>query len=446
MTKVAIIGAGPSGLSLMLAFRAAQQNGDSIPDIVCFEKQEAIGGQWNFSWRTGVDPFGEPVHSSMYKHIWSNGPKECLEYPDYTFEDHFGHATPSFPPRQVITDYLCSRATKGHIDEWIRFNHVVRWVEYLPDEKTFAVSYHDLVNDHQTCEHYDYLVVATGHFSTPSIPDVEGMDDFSGSVIHAHDFRDARHYQGQRVLIVGGSYSAEDIGSQCCKFGAEQIITSSHKKLMQANRPDHWQLKPILTKLSDDTVQFQDGTTANIDSIILCTGYRHHFPFLEESLRLKTRNRLWIPNLYWGVCCHWNPQLMYLGMQDQSYSFTMFDAQAWFVRDVISGKRSLPSLEEMQRHTLLWLEKEKRLETDEEKIRFQGNYLKELIQQTNYPSIEIEAINRMLIDFMHNAHWNILGYRDKNYASVMTGNPSPSYRLKWFENMTDEQLDLNSSN
>ena len=35
--------------------------------------------------------------------------------------------------------------------------------------------------------------------------------------------------------------------------------------------------------------------------IILCTGYLHHFPFLEDNLKLKTHNRLYPPKLYKGV-------------------------------------------------------------------------------------------------------------------------------------------------
>jgi trimethylamine monooxygenase len=38
--------------------------------------------------------------------LWSNGPKECLEYPDYTFDDHYGKVIPSFPPRLVLRDYM----------------------------------------------------------------------------------------------------------------------------------------------------------------------------------------------------------------------------------------------------------------------------------------------------------------------------------------------------
>ena len=85
MTKVAIIGTGACGLSMLRAFEQAEKNGEKIPEIVCFEKQEDWGGLWNYSWRTGSDQYGDPVPNSMYRYLWSNGPKECLEFADYSF-------------------------------------------------------------------------------------------------------------------------------------------------------------------------------------------------------------------------------------------------------------------------------------------------------------------------------------------------------------------------
>ena len=43
MTKVAIIGAGPCGLSMLRSFEQAERKGEKIPQIVCFEKQEDWG-------------------------------------------------------------------------------------------------------------------------------------------------------------------------------------------------------------------------------------------------------------------------------------------------------------------------------------------------------------------------------------------------------------------
>ncbi|CAF3594950.1 unnamed protein product [Rotaria socialis] len=87
--RIAICGAGPSGLSQLHAFECVRQNGDPIPDIVCFEKQSDLGGQWNYSWRTGLNEYSEPVHSSMYPNLWTNLPKECSEFVDYSFDEHF---------------------------------------------------------------------------------------------------------------------------------------------------------------------------------------------------------------------------------------------------------------------------------------------------------------------------------------------------------------------
>ena len=67
--KVAVIGAGPSGLSVLCWFAKMKREGRVIPDLVCFEKQSSFGGLWNYSWRTGSDEYGEPVHGSMYRYV-----------------------------------------------------------------------------------------------------------------------------------------------------------------------------------------------------------------------------------------------------------------------------------------------------------------------------------------------------------------------------------------
>jgi len=87
--RVIIIGAGPSGLAQLRAFQSAAAQGADVPEVLCIEKQANWGGLWNYTWRTGLDEYGEPVHGSMYRYLWSNGPKEGLEFADYSFEEHF---------------------------------------------------------------------------------------------------------------------------------------------------------------------------------------------------------------------------------------------------------------------------------------------------------------------------------------------------------------------
>ena len=158
MTRVAVIGAGPSGLAVLRAFQSAAKKKTKIPEIVCFEKQNDWGGLWNYTWRTGLDEHGEPVHGSMYRYLWSNGPKECLEFADYTFEEHFGKPIASYPPRAVLWDYIKGRVEKAKVRKWVRFNSPVRMVEWDKKKKKFQVTVHDRVKDKMYTEEFDHVI------------------------------------------------------------------------------------------------------------------------------------------------------------------------------------------------------------------------------------------------------------------------------------------------
>src|SRR5690606_36716307 len=108
---------------------------------------------------TGVGKYGEPIHGSMYKYLWSNGPKECLEFADYSFDEHFGRPVSSYPPRPVLFDYIEGRVKKSDVRKHIRFNTTARWVEYSEETEKFRVILHDLVHNRTYFAVFDYLVV-----------------------------------------------------------------------------------------------------------------------------------------------------------------------------------------------------------------------------------------------------------------------------------------------
>ena len=144
------------------------------------------------SWRTGSDEYGDTIPNSMYRYLWSNGPKECLEFADYSFDEHFNKPIPSFPPREVLKDYIIGRAEKSELKKNVKFNTTVTSV--TSDGDAFNVSYKDKVEDKISSERFDNVVVATGHFSVPYIPEYKGMSSFPGRIMHSHDFRDAEEF------------------------------------------------------------------------------------------------------------------------------------------------------------------------------------------------------------------------------------------------------------
>ncbi|MEM7171609.1 MAG: NAD(P)/FAD-dependent oxidoreductase [Pseudomonadota bacterium] len=436
--RVAVIGAGPSGLAQLRAFQSAANKGAEIPEIVCFEKQDDWGGLWNYTWRTGLDEHGEPVHGSMYRYLWSNGPKEGLEFADYSFEEHFGRPIASYPPRAVLFDYIKGRVEKADVRKWIRFKSPVRHVTFDEGSGLFTVTVKDHEKDREYTEEFDFVVVASGHFSTPNVPQFEGFETFNGRVLHAHDFRDAMEFKDKDILIIGTSYSAEDIGSQCWKYGAKSITVSHRTAPMGYDWPDNWKEVPLLQKVEKNTATFKDGTTAEVDAIILCTGYLHHFPFMAEELKLKTNNRLYPVDLYNGVVWTANPRLLYLGMQDQWYTFNMFDAQAWYARDVIMGRLEVPaSKEEMDKDIAHWRNEEDDLADDYACIAYQGDYTRRLIELTDYPSFDIEGANEAFYQWKKHKKLDIMTFRDNGYKSVMTGTMAPVHHTKWKDALDD---------
>lgn len=435
--RVCVIGAGPSGLAQLRAFQSARSKGAQIPKIVCYEKQGNWGGMWNYTWRTGLDEHGEPVHGSMYRYLWSNGPKECLEFADYSFDEHFKRPISSYPPREVLWDYIQGRVTKAGVRNMIQFNTVVRSVEFDEKCREFTVTAHCYETDVTTTEKFDYVVVASGHFSTPNVPHFPGFESFGGRILHAHDFRDALEFKNKDILIVGASYSAEDIGSQCYKYGCKSITSCYRSAPMGYKWPSIWEEKPVLQRVEGNKAFFADGSCKIVDAIILCTGYRHHFPFLPDSLCLKTNNRLWPLGLYRGVLWDKNPQLVYLGMQDQWYSFNMFDAQAWYARDVILGRQSIPSTEEMKAENSQLREWELTLQTNKEMFEFQGAYIKSLVEMTDYPTFNIDAVNKTFLEWKNDKYEDIMGYRNKCYTSLLTGTKAAPHHTLWLDALDD---------
>ena len=78
----------------------------------------------------------------------------------------------------------------------------------------------------------------TGHFSVPFIPEYPGMKAFPGRIMHSHDFRDAEEFRDKNVVVLGSSYSAEDVALQCHKYGAKSVTIAYRHNPMGFKWPE----------------------------------------------------------------------------------------------------------------------------------------------------------------------------------------------------------------
>jgi trimethylamine monooxygenase len=315
--------------------------------------------------------------------------------------------------------------------------------------KQFHVTVQELLAN-KSMEHliFDHVIVASGHYTIPNMPDFEGLSKFPGRILHSHDYRGADEFVGQNLLIIGGSYSAEDIAMQCYKFGAHSITISYRTCPMSFKWPDNIKEVPLLERIEGHTAFFKDGTSVDkIDCIIICTGYRHNHSYMAENLRLYCPGNPYIPSdLYKGIFWLTEPRLAYLGMQNQLYTLNMFDIQAALVRDVFLGYVQLPDGDNEQKRRddiSQWQAREQILSMDNHEgfSDLQTDYIRDIIDccdQTTVPKFDLEQSNAGMYKFFRDKRENILTYRDQPFPSIFPPyHQAPLCRIPWIDNIDD---------
>lgn len=132
---------GESSTSADVASIHKQLSG--LPRPTVFEKDSKCGGLWQSKSMAPRPKGGEPEREGMYDGMWINAPKEIFEFADYTFDEHFGRAMPSYITRQQVLGYI-EGATNDVIDAYtnngsIRFDTEVAWIDFDAETNLFQV-------------------------------------------------------------------------------------------------------------------------------------------------------------------------------------------------------------------------------------------------------------------------------------------------------------------
>ena len=377
---VCVIGAGCSGLA---AIKNLVQAG--VKNIICFEKNDQIGGNWVFT--------AAESHSSVCEttHIISS--KKMSEYLDFPMPDEY----PDYPSHKQVLDYFRSYARHFDLEKYIRFNTEVKRVEKIGGERWKV-----FLGNGESHE-FDYLYVANGHHSVPRHPVLPG--NFSGTYLHSHSFKNNEPFRRKRVLIIGAGNSGCDCAVEISRVAAHVAISMrrpyyiipkffmgkptdtfngplSHLPrfvreplqqfslwLQVGNYKDYGLEKPsypatrchpvlnseLLYKIRHGKVcprhgikaingykiVFEDGIEETYDVIIAATGYKIVFPFFDTSfLNFEDSDRV---ELYLRMLHPEHPTLFFIGLvQPQGCIWPLSDLQAKYAANVIAGRAKLP--------------------------------------------------------------------------------------------------------
>ncbi|MBA0788072.1 hypothetical protein Gotri_025256 [Gossypium trilobum] len=351
--NVAVIGAGTAGL---VTARELQREGHRV---TVFEKANKVGGTWLYdslveSDLLGLDPNREIVHSSLYKSLRTNLPRQVMSFLDYPFVKRESGDTRPFPGHEEVLRFLQDFARDFGLMELIRFGHEVIRVE-LVDEVS-----HEWVVESRTRETesrweskeevFEAVVICNGKNTEPKVAEFPGRDTWPGLQMHSHNYRTPEQFENKIVVLIGNGPSATDILREISPL-AKQVhlaFRGSDIKLINLKNYDNaWPHSPIECAHEDGKVVFQDGSIVEADVIIHCTGYKFHLPFLKSN-GIVTVDDNRVGPLYKHIFPpSLAPWLSFVGLNYRALVFRVIELQAIWVAKVLSGKVKLPTQEAM---------------------------------------------------------------------------------------------------
>ncbi|XP_046577322.1 flavin-containing monooxygenase 5-like [Haliotis rubra] len=210
---VGVIGGGVAGLA---AIKTSLDEG-LLP--ICFEKSDGIGGLWNYS------PTPQDGYPSVYSSCVINTSKEMTCYSDFPIPKEF----PNFMHRSNFQKYLELYASHFKLREYIQFNRLVEKVEKgdnFEETGSWVIISRDLQTGMVEREAVDFVMVCHGHLTEPNIPHFDGLKEYSGRVLHTHDYKDFRGFENKRVLVVGIGNSGSDVACDLSRHAEHAYIST----------------------------------------------------------------------------------------------------------------------------------------------------------------------------------------------------------------------------
>jgi cation diffusion facilitator CzcD-associated flavoprotein CzcO len=216
--RVAIIGAGMSGICMAIALRRA-----GISDLTIFEKAHGVGGTWRENTYPGLTC---DVPSRFYQFSFARNPD-------------WSHL---FSPGAEIHDYFTTVAGDFGLQDSIRFGTEVVHAEFAENHWRVCTSTGDI-------EEVDFLIAATGILHHPRQPRIAGLDSFAGAVFHSSRWDHDVAVAGKRVAVVGtGSTGVQIVCGLAGQAGHVELFQRSAQWVFPFPNPAYTRLGKALQR------------------------------------------------------------------------------------------------------------------------------------------------------------------------------------------------------
>jgi len=173
-----IVGSGFAGLGMAIRLKQA-----GIDDFVVLERSGDVGGTWRDNTYPG-----------------------CMcDVPSHLYSFSFARKsdwTCTYPKQAEIWDYLRDCAARFRVMPHIRFEHELTAAAWDDASARWSIT----TNRGELSARF--LILGTGPLSEPRLPDVPGIDSFTGTLFHSARWQHEHQITGERVAVVGTGASA----------------------------------------------------------------------------------------------------------------------------------------------------------------------------------------------------------------------------------------------
>ncbi|XP_026673478.1 dimethylaniline monooxygenase [N-oxide-forming] 2-like isoform X2 [Ceratina calcarata] len=277
----------------------------------------------------------------------TNLPQEIMQIPDFPLKENEG---PSFVHHTVIRQYLRDYAKHFNLYPHIKLNTLVKHVEpeTLRNGQTiWMVTYEDLEGKVETTKTFDAVVVCNGHYTVGHVPHIPGIESFPGGSIHSHQYRVPEVYAKKKVCILGASWSGIDIALEVSEYAEKIYLSHNLPKPVDSVMAKNVEQRPGIQSVQGNVFIFNDGSMAEVDSFIYCTGYEFTYPFMSTKVEMRTENNQVEP--FYKHLIHIDyPSLFVMGLPAIVIPFPMFHIQAQYILAILEGFIKLPSAKQMR--------------------------------------------------------------------------------------------------
>jgi len=181
---VIIIGAGFGGMGAAISLKRL-----GYDDIAILEREDDLGGTWHVNHYPGL---AVDIASVTYSYSFEPNP----------YWKHW------FARGSELKQYAEHVADKYDLRRHMEFGVLAEGARWDEDARHWVLTTKPVGGGRRRTRTARFLMTATGFLSQPRLPDIEGVEDFAGTVIHTASWDDAADLDGKRIAVIGTGATA----------------------------------------------------------------------------------------------------------------------------------------------------------------------------------------------------------------------------------------------